>query len=86
MPCISRFYWILIYLYADDHNPPHFHARYAGQDAAIEIATLEVLVGRLPGRAMRLVVEWGELHKAEMMVNWNRLKAGQSAVEVEPLP
>jgi hypothetical protein len=86
MPCISRFYGIVIYLYADDHNPPHFHARYAGQDVAVDIATLDVLVGRLPHRAMRLVLEWAALHRAELMENWNRLQAGESAFEVEPLP
>ena len=53
MPSVSRFYGIVICQYADDHSPPHFHAKYAGQDVAVEIEALEVLVGRLPNRAMR---------------------------------
>ncbi len=86
MPCISRFYGIMVYLYANDHEPPHFHARYAGQDVAIEIATRDVLVGRLPGRAMRLVLEWAELHQEELLQNWQRVQQGELPASVEPLP
>jgi hypothetical protein len=86
VPCVSRFYGILIYLYGNDHNPPHFHAKYAGQDVAVEIASLEVLFGRLPTRAMRLVHEWAALHQLELMENWQRLQSGREAIQIEPLP
>ena len=50
MPEISRFYGIIISMYYDDHNPPHFHARYGGSRATIEIPTLRVLEENyLPG-------------------------------------
>jgi hypothetical protein len=70
----------------DDHSPPHFHAKYAGQDAAIDIRTLEALVGRLPARAMRLVQEWAAVHRSELLGNWDRLQAGQFPAEIDPLP
>jgi hypothetical protein len=85
VPCVARFYGILIYLYANDHNPPHFHAKYAGDDVAIEIATLTVLFGDLPVRALRLALEWAALHQQELMENWNRLRVGQSPNQIEPL-
>jgi len=81
MPCVSRFYGIAIYLYANDHNPPHFHAKYSGDDAAIVIQTLEILAGELPSRAASIV-----RHRRELLENWNRLMAGQDALQIEPLP
>ena len=58
MPEISRFFGIIILMYYDEHNPPHFHARYGSDTAAMEITSLRVLEGRLPSRALGLVVEW----------------------------
>ena len=65
MPEISRFYGIVIKMFFDDHNPPHFHAQYSGQEAVVDIRTLALISGRLPGRALGLVAEWGLLHQAE---------------------
>jgi hypothetical protein len=86
MPCVSRFHGIVIYLYADDHNPPHFHAKCGGQDVAVAIGGGEVLFGRLPIHAMRMVREWSALHRDELMLNWDRLQSGQLPVLIEPLP
>jgi hypothetical protein len=86
MPCVSRFYGIAIYLYPDDHNPPHFHAKYGGQDVAVEMRSGEVLVGRLPGRAMRLVQEWASQHQQELLAAWNHLQSGELPGQIEPLP
>lgn len=55
MPRISEFYGIVIEMFFRDHPPPHFHARYAGEEAVIEIATGEVIAGSIPPRARRLV-------------------------------
>jgi hypothetical protein len=86
MPCVSRFYGIAKYQYAGDHNPPHFHAKYGGQDAAIDIRTTDVIVGELSGRALALVREWGGLHRAELAANWELLAKGQSPNWIDPLP
>jgi hypothetical protein len=58
VPRISEFYGIVIEMYFADHPPPHFHARYGGEEATIVIASGAVLAGSLPGRALRLVREW----------------------------
>lgn len=86
MPEIARFYGILIAMFWDDHNPPHFHARYGGQKAAIEIGTLRILDGKLPPRALGLVVEWASQHKEELMNNWDNAKNNRPLQEIEPLP
>lgn len=86
MPCLSRFYGIAIYVYADDHNPPHFHAKCSGQDVAVEIQSGDVLIGRLPVRSMNLVREWSALHRQELLDAWNRLQNGELPGEIAPLP
>jgi hypothetical protein len=86
MPEIARFYGILIAMFWDDHNPPHFHARYGGHKAAIEIGTLRILDGMLPPRALGLVVEWASQHKEELMNNWDDAKNNRPLRKIEPLP
>jgi hypothetical protein len=85
MPEISRFLGIRICLYREEHSPPHFHANYAGQAAVVDIASLAVLKGDLPGRALGLVVEWGRLHRAELEANWTRARQTEPLLPVKPL-
>src|SRR5215471_4689333 len=74
MPEISRFLGIVIAMYFNDHNPPHFHAIYNDYDIEIEINNLTVLNGKLPARILGLVMEWAELHKEELMNNWDLIQ------------
>ncbi len=85
MPTISRFLGITISMYFDDHQPPHFHARSGEFNAKIRTDTLELLVGDLPRRELRLVLAWAELHASELQDNWRRARAGETLLEVEPL-
>ena len=85
MPRVSEFYGILVYLYYADHNPPHFHAVYGGQQVEIDIRTGEVLAGALPRRAMRLVLEWSEQYREELMDDWALARAGQPLNPIPPL-
>jgi hypothetical protein len=85
MPEISRFYGIVIQMYFGDHPPPHFHARYAGQSAKIDIEALAVIEGRLPARALGLVMEWTALHQAELRDAFQRAANLESPGRVEPL-
>lgn len=85
VPRISEFFGIVIEMYFDDHPPPHFHARYAGDSAKIEIATGAVIVGSLSPRALRLVREWAELHRAELEANWQRAERLETPQPIEPL-
>jgi hypothetical protein len=66
MPTISAFYGVLIQMFWADHGPPHFHALYAEFEALIDIRTLEVMRGRLPRRALVLVLEWAAQHRDEL--------------------
>jgi hypothetical protein len=57
MPTISLFYGIKIEMYFNDHEPPHFHAYYAEDEAVVRIDPVELLEGGLSHRAWRLVQE-----------------------------
>jgi hypothetical protein len=70
MPEICRFLGIIITMYFDEHNPPHFHVRYNDHRASIDITTLNIINGMLPARVRGLVVEWAELHGVELLQMW----------------
>jgi hypothetical protein len=85
VPEISRFFGIVIKMFFDDHNPPHFHAEYADSVALIGIRTLSVFSGRLPPRAMGLVIEWATLHQQELLADWERAQNQQELQRIAPL-
>lgn len=69
MPEISRFYGISIYMFYNEHNPPHIHAEYQDFEAVIDIESGK-MKGRSPRRALNLIDEWIEIHKNELIENW----------------
>lgn len=85
MPRISEFYGIVIYMYYNDHLPPHFHAEYGEAEAIYAIETLDVLRGRLPRHAQSLVVEWALAHRAELRTDWDRAREQIPLNRIEPL-
>jgi hypothetical protein len=85
VPEISRFFGIVIKMFFDDHNPPHFHAEYGDSLVLIDIRTLSAFAGRLPPRAMGLVIEWATLHQQELISNWERAQAKQELQSIAPL-
>ncbi len=85
MPRISQFFGVVIYMYYNDHLPPHFHAEYGEHEAVYEIDTLDILRGELPRRAHVMVVEWAIAHRAELRANWTRAREQQPLQDIEPL-
>ena len=85
MPSISSFFGITIYMFFDEHNPPHFHAYYAEYKAVIKIEDLSLLNGALPPRALGLVIEWASLHQKALMENWTRMLNENEYSKIEPL-
>jgi hypothetical protein len=85
MPEISRFLGIVIYMYFNEHNPPHFHAEYNEYKAAINIATLGLMEGKLPAKVMSLVVEWAQEHQDELFDNWKNIKETGQYNKIKPL-
>lgn len=88
MPKISAFYGIVIWMYHDEAHHlgrPHFHAGYGDDEASIEIDGPAVIAGRLPPRALRLVLEWADAHRLELHENWDRGGRHEPLKPIEPL-
>ena len=85
VPRISAFYGIVIYMYWQDHAPPHFHALYSGDEAQVRIADGTVMAGALPTTAARLVTEWASLHRDELLADWARAQVPDALLPIEGL-
>ncbi|MBC8603382.1 DUF4160 domain-containing protein [Parabacteroides acidifaciens] len=84
MPEICRFFGIIITMFVDDHNPPHFHVRYGDYQAIITIEK-GIVKGEIPGSVLKNVFCWMDLHKDELMANWMRLQNGEEVQKINPL-
>ena len=84
MPEISRFLGIVIGMFYSEHGVPHFHAVYGEHEASIEIEDATVH-GALPPRALQIVLDWAELHKTELLENWQLARRGQPLKRIAPL-
>lgn len=71
MPIITRFYGIVIKMFFNEHNPPHFHAIYGEYVGLIDLRTFEMLEGDLPPKALSLVQEWGKNHADSLLRMWD---------------
>lgn len=86
MPELSRFYGIIIAMFAKDHLPPHFHARYGDYGAYFSIESCELLEGEMPRRAVRLIQDWADLHREDLLKNWEESqKDNPKFNKIEPL-
>lgn len=85
MPEISKFLGIIISMYPEDYEPPHFHARYEEHKAQLSIPDFEVITGSLPERVLKLVVEWALEHRNELMDEWRRAAEGVPLFRIKPL-
>lgn len=85
MPEISLFYGIRITMNWNDHNPPHFHAEYAGYKALVDIQEGIIIRGNLPSRQLKIVLAWCEIHRDELMQNWELARDEKPLNRINPL-
>jgi hypothetical protein len=85
MPEISRFFGIIIKMYYNEHNPPHFHAHYNEFKAVFSIASGQIIEGDFPSKKATLVSAWSILHQDELLKNWENLVAEIGFDKIEPL-
>ena len=83
IPEVFRFFGMVTRIHADDHDAPHIHARYG--EAAVGLRYFGFLYGRLPPRALGLVVEWVALHQGELLAAWQRAWPGEGPGNIPPL-
>lgn len=88
MPAISMFYGIVIYLYFFDnerHKSPHIHARFQGREASFSILDGSVLAGEIPTAKTKLVQAWVEIHREELLADWELAVSGEAPFSIDPL-
>ena len=88
MPVISMFYGIIVSLYFIDrkrHKRPHIHVKYQDDEAVISIPDGELLEGAVPPGKMRLVLAWVEIHRDEILADWQLAVNGQQPFKIDPL-
>ena len=88
MPIISMFFGIVVALYFIDnkkHKHAHIHVKYQDNEAVISIPNGELIDGKLPAAKMRLVLAWIEIHKDELMADWDLAVSGQQPFKIDPL-
>lgn len=85
MPEISRFFGIIIRMFYDDHNPPHFHVEFQGEKAVFDFEG-NILNGSLKSKtATKLVREWVDLHQEELEEDWQLAMEGKQVKKINPL-
>jgi len=88
MPVISMFYGLIVSMYYLDnkqHNFPHIHVKYQDEEGVFRIPDGGLLEGSLPKGKLKLVEAWIELHKEELMADWELAASGQKIFNIEPL-
>lgn len=88
MPTISMFYGIVIYMYFFDnerHKLPHVHARFQGQQGSFSIVDGSILGGEIPAAKTRLVQAWIEIHREDLLADWELAITGQQPFAIDPL-
>ena len=85
MPAIAEFLGMVMYMYWDEHPPPHFHVRFGGMWAQIDIQTGQLMDGALPRKKLKKVEEWRKLHIDDLLKNWEIAQHNGSPMKVDPL-
>jgi hypothetical protein len=88
VPELSRFFGIIIRMFAEPeapHHVPHFHAYYQNQVGIYSLDAVELIGGSLPRRQQRLVEAWAELHQRELLADWQLLQQGKRPLPIKPL-
>lgn len=84
MPILCRFLGITIFMHYRDHPPAHFHASYGEYEITVVLDT-GIVEGQFPKRALRLTLEWYELHVDDLRANWMRLQRREPLQSIAPL-
>ncbi|MEW6606402.1 MAG: DUF4160 domain-containing protein [bacterium] len=88
MAVIAMFYGIIISMYYFDdrkHHAPHIHVKYQDQEAIVSIPDGEVLEGNIKPSKMKLVEAWLEIHREELVADWELASSGENVFKIDPL-
>ena len=84
MPVICRFFGIIIFMNWNDHNPPHFHAKYQDHEVLIDIESGNI-TGKMPRRALEMIQEWRQDNIKNLLEDWNLAAEHKQLKDLSPL-
>ncbi|MCL2500247.1 MAG: DUF4160 domain-containing protein [Defluviitaleaceae bacterium] len=87
MPTLSMFYGIIVRMFNEKggkHHLPHVHAMYSGKEVVVTLDG-NILEGKFPGKQMKLLLAWLEIHYEELVANWELLSGGETSFKIDPL-
>jgi len=84
MPQISTFYGLIILMNFKDHAPPHFHVWYGEYKITVTIID-GIVTGKMPQRALKMVFEWLDIHREELLIEWEKAQRGENLNHITPL-
>ncbi len=85
MPTISTFRGIKVFINWREHQPPHFHATYGGDEVIVSITEIEVIDGSIPSKQLKMLLGWAALHQEELSENWVLAENRQELFPINPL-
>ena len=85
MPTISMFRGIKVFINWREHQPPHFHATYGGEEVIVSIKEIEVIDGSIPSKQLKMLLGWAALHQDALMDNWLLAEKKQELFPIKPL-
>ncbi len=87
MPTISMFYGIIIRMYVapKEHNPPHIHIFYSEHSATVSLENGEILTGDFPPKKLKMVQVWIDIHKEDLLADWELAMNSEAPFKIEPL-
>ena len=85
MPTISIFFGLIIRMYYKDHHPSHIHVQYQDYNAVIDILTGDMTEGELPIRQLRFVQAWVEIHRDDLVADWELCRNGENPFKIKSL-
>lgn len=88
MPVISMFYGLIVSMYYLDtkqHRLPHIHVKYGENEGVYQIPEGMLLEGNIPSNKERLLLAWIEIHREDLMANWQLAVSGVKVFKIDPL-
>jgi len=82
------FYGIIVMMYYFDnkkHHLPHIHVKYQDDEAVFSLKDAIIIEGKIANNKRKLVEAWIEIHRDELMANWELAINGEKIFSIDPL-
>ena len=80
------FYGLIVSMYYLDnrkHHLPHIHVRYQKNKAIVSLTNGEIIQGKLPKNKLKLLEAWIEIHKDELLADWELAVSGENIFKID---